>query len=129
MISAWVDSPRPQEVSYELMCGDQVLATGQRAVPAGRSRMVFRDKAGDAGARSYRLRVRSVASEKDDPVVENNSARFLVGVRGAKPLLCVGPAASSLPKLLAAGGLKVDRRSPEQCPLVAWPSWPGSRPF
>ena len=76
MISAWVDSPRPQDVSYELVCGDQVLATGTRAVPAGRSRMVFRDKAGDAGARSYRLRVRSVTSEKDDPVLENNTPAF-----------------------------------------------------
>jgi len=115
MISAWVDSPRPQEVSYELVCGDQVLSTGQRAVPAGRSRMVFRDKAGDAGARAYRLRVRSTTAEKDDPVVENNSARFLIGVRGAKPLLCVGPESSSLAQLLAAGGLKIDRRSPDQC--------------
>ena len=115
MISAWVDSPRPQDVSYELLCGDQVLASGTRTVPAGRSRMVFRDKAGDAGARSYRLRVRSVLSDKQDPVAENNSARFLIGVRGAKPILSVGSAASSLPALLTAGGLKLDRRSPDQC--------------
>ena len=39
----------------------------------------------------------------------------MIGVRGVKPLLCVGPAASSLPQLLAAGGLKVDRRSSDQC--------------
>jgi uncharacterized membrane protein len=115
MISASVNSPLAQEVSYELVCGDQVLASGQRPVPAGRRRMVFRDKAGDAGARAYRLRVRSVASEKDDPVSENNTARFLIGVRGAKPILCVGPAASSLPKILESGGLKVDRRSPDRC--------------
>ena len=115
MISAWVDSPRPQEVAYELVCGEQVLASGQRAVPAGRTRLVFRDKAGDAGARSYRLRVHSAGSDKEDPVIENNTARFLIGVRGAKPLLCVGPAASSLPQVLSAGGLKVDRRLPEQC--------------
>ncbi|HVU86491.1 MAG TPA: vWA domain-containing protein [Pirellulales bacterium] len=115
MISGWVESPRAQEVSYELVFGDQVLTKGKRTVPAGRSRLVFRDKAGDAGARQYVLRVR--AAGNDDQVMENNSARFLVGVRGAKPLLCVSPAGSSLPELLSAGGLKIDRRLPEQC---AW---------
>ncbi len=114
MISGWIESPRAQEVSYELVFGDQVLTSGQRTVPAGRSRLVFRDKAGDAGARQYVLRVRSAAGN-DDPVAENNQARFLVGVRGAKPLLCVSPAGSKLPELLSAGGLKIDRRLPEQC--------------
>jgi Mg-chelatase subunit ChlD len=114
MISAWVESPIAQEITYELVVGEQVLATGRRAVPAGRSRMVFRDKAGDAGARSYTLRVRSVASAQDDPIIENNNARFLIGVRGAKPLLVIGPTASSLPPLLAAGGLRVDRRLSSQ---------------
>ncbi|HEX4129814.1 MAG TPA: VWA domain-containing protein [Pirellulales bacterium] len=113
MISAWVHSPRPQDVSYELISGEHVLASGTRSLPAGRSRLVFRDKAGDAGARSYTLRVNAIGSN-DDPVVENNRARFLVGVRGVKPVLCVGPTASSLPKLLEAGGLKVVRRSPEK---------------
>lgn len=114
MISAWINSPRPQEIAYELWHGTSTLKSGELSVPAGRSRIMFRDKAGDAGSRSYELKIRSLSSPEDDPVQENNHARFLVGVRGAKPLLCISPTASSLPDLLSAGGVKLDRRRPEQ---------------
>ncbi len=115
LISAWIDSPRAQQVAYELAWGAQILSTGQLDVPEGRSRILFRDKAGDAGTRSYSLKIRSVSSETSDPVPENNSARFLIGVRGAKPLLCVSPKGSSLPALLKASGLKVEQRRAEEC--------------
>ena len=31
MISAWIESPRAQEVSYELLFGDQVLTSGKHS--------------------------------------------------------------------------------------------------
>ncbi len=70
MITAWIDSPHAQVVSYELRRADQLISSGNRNVPAGRSRIVFRDKAGDAGASSYALQVQSVKGAKDDPVPE-----------------------------------------------------------
>lgn len=114
MISAWISSPRPQDIAYELRHGETILKAGEISVSAGRTRLMFRDKAGDAGSRSYELKIRSLTSPEDDPVQENNLARFLIGVRGAKPLLCMSPAESKLPNLLAAGGVKLDRRRPEQ---------------
>jgi len=114
LISAWISSPAPQEVAYELLHGDTVLKSGQLAVPTGRSRIMFRDRAGDAGSRSYQLKIHSVSSPDDDPVQENNRARFLIGVRGSKPLLCLSPPGSALPALLSKGGMKLQQQIPAQ---------------
>ncbi len=112
MMTAWIESPVAQTISYELSRGATVIAGGTQAVPSGASRMIFRDTAGASGASEYTLRVR--AQEKD-PVPGNNVARLLVGVRGAKPVLCVSPAkAGGLPRLLSAGGVKIDARQPSE---------------
>jgi len=113
MISAWLDSPLGQSVSYELLCGSQVIARGTQAVPSGTSRLIFRDTAARRGVCEYVLGVRG---RGDDPVPENNRARLLVGVRGARPILCVSPTGKSgLSALLEKGGLKVDPRAAPQC--------------
>jgi len=112
LISAWVHSPLSQTITYDLMKGDERIASGEKAVPQGRSRLMFRDKASDTGSRSYSLVIRSQDSDKEDPIRENNQARFYVGVRGNQPVLCVGAAESSLPELLQAGGVKVVRKTP-----------------
>ncbi len=112
MITAWVASPLAQEVSYELARGQTVIASGTRAVPAGGSRLVFRDKAPQSGACQYTLRVTGPGR---DPVPENNAGRLLVGVRGPRPILCVTPADTRLADLLAAGGLDVRKASPDEC--------------
>lgn len=114
LVTAWVTSPRSQEIQYELRHGDRIVSTGEQIVAEGRTRMLFRDRAGEAGTRTYELRIQPVDRTSNDPVPENNRARFLVGVRGMKPMLCVSPPASSLPQVLAAGGLDVVRKSPEE---------------
>ena len=53
MITAWIDSPLKQTIAYELRRGPQTIARGTQAVPAGTSRLIFRDTA-SAG---HRLRV------------------------------------------------------------------------
>ena len=112
LIHAWVRSPVAQDVAVELDRGGQSLASGRRRVPAGRSRLTFRDRAGTSGVASYRLTVRG---DGDDPVPENNAARFLVAVRGPRPLLVVTQRPEGgLATLLSAGGLDVRRRSPER---------------
>ncbi len=115
IISAWVTSPHAQEIAYELQSGDQIIASGKANVSQGRTRLLFRDKAGDAGTREYTLRVGALTGEDNDPIKENNKARFLIGVRGNKPLLCLSPPGSRLAELLAAGGIKVARKTPEEC--------------
>jgi Mg-chelatase subunit ChlD len=115
LITAWVNSPRSQEVVYELRRNERVIGQGKRSLPTGRSRLVFRDKVADAGSNAYALSVRATAETPADPVPENNTARFLVGVRGTKPILCISPEGSSLAKVLTAGGLKIDRKAAEQC--------------
>jgi Mg-chelatase subunit ChlD len=113
MITAWVYSPLGQTITYDLHRGTRTIAKGTMAVPSGTSRMVFRDTAGKSGPIEYTLRAAGLAP---DPVPGNNSARLLVGVRGARPLLCVHPGESTaLADLLAKGGVKVDSRAATEC--------------
>lgn len=112
VMTAWVQSPVSQEVSYELKRGGQTIAQGRRNVQAGLSPLAFRDKAGEAGTLKYSL---SVHAEGEDPVIENNTARMLVGVEGEKPLLCLSATGDSgLADLLERSGMKVTALTPAQ---------------
>ncbi|MBM4048800.1 MAG: VWA domain-containing protein, partial [Planctomycetes bacterium] len=112
MLTAWVRSPVSQEIAYELRCGSHVLAAGKKAVSAGLSRLMFRDRADEPGVRSYTL---AVAGSGQDPVPENNAAKLLVGVRGRRPVLCVTAAGSrsGFARALKEGGVEV--RPPGEC--------------
>ncbi|MEZ6193868.1 MAG: hypothetical protein R3C45_21705 [Phycisphaerales bacterium] len=79
MITGWVHLPTPQTVTLELWRGEQRITTGQRELPAGLSRVTFRDRAGSPGSAGYRL---TVSGAENDSVPENNTARFIVGVEG-----------------------------------------------
>ena len=111
MITAWVQSPVAQEIQYELTRGGTVLASGKRQVPAGLSRLLFRDRALQPGTTQYKLAVNGAG---DDPIPENNTARALVGVRGPRPLLLVAEAGeeSGLAKLLRKGGVNLVAHTP-----------------
>ena len=114
MVTAYVRVPLEQTVRYELARGGAKVTEGQRTSAAGITRLVFRDRAPKGGTCQYTL---AVTSDSRDGVPENNRARFLVGIRGPKPILCVTRAAtaSGLARLLTAGGLDVRPSSPEAC--------------
>jgi hypothetical protein len=113
LITAWVQAPTAQTASYELKRGLIVLAAGQRPFTAGLNRLTFRDHAAEAGSQPYSL---TVSGTDNDPVPENNRARFLVGVQGPRPLLHVTTAADSgLARLLRAGGLNIEAKAPGAC--------------
>src|SRR5262249_36787295 len=81
LLTAWVHSPVAQTVSFELRRGEERLSSGEQRLASGLNRLTFRDRAGDPGTQSYVL---TVQGSGDDPVPENNRARLLVGVRGAR---------------------------------------------
>jgi len=111
MLTAWVRSPAPQTVSYELTRGDQTISRGRRSLQAGLSRLTFRDVVETPSTAGYRLTVRG---ESTDPVPENNTARVLVGVEGVKPMLHLTyKTDSQFAKLLEAGGLDIAARHPD----------------
>lgn len=113
MITAWVQAPVAQDVSFELRRGGKPLSAGKRRLTAGLNRLTFRDQAAEPGTQSYTL---TVTGRGDDPVPENNRARILVGVQGPRPLLYVTQSPrSALPRLLQVGGLKLKVASPETC--------------
>ncbi len=112
MITAWVKSPKQQEINFELLRGGQMLAAGKTSVISGLNRLTFRDNAGDPGAQGYILKI---IGNGEDPVPENNRAKILVGVQGPRPLLVVTTSQNSgLARLLAAGGMKIKTLLPEQ---------------
>ena len=111
MINAWIKSPVQQEIDYELIRGQERISAGKRTVPAGLSRLTFRDQAGESGTNAYRLRIQG---STEDPVPENNQARLLVGIEGPKPILVLTASANpTFARLLETSGLKVKVASPE----------------
>lgn len=118
MITGWVQSPTDRRVLYELWRGERLIAKGERDLGAGVSRLGFRDRTGggaaDGGTLGYRLVVRAVGTGVD-PVPENNVGRFLVGVRGQKPVLLVTVSpGQGLAGLMRRGGLEVRAVEPSQ---------------
>ncbi len=112
MLTAWVRSPLPQPVIYELRRGNTVIARGQRDLTAGLNRLTFRDTAEQPGSQGYHL---SLTTSEQDPVPENNVARMIVGVDGPKPILhLTAKGESSLADLLRAGKLEVDVVTPDR---------------
>ncbi|MDJ0835674.1 MAG: VWA domain-containing protein [Acidobacteriota bacterium] len=112
MITAWVRSPDARNAEYELLRDDQVIARGTRALEPGSNRLIFRDMARAPGTQRYRLRIKGAGR---DAVKENNTADFLVSVRGPRPTLLVSADAdTSLADLMRRGGLEIVVRTPDQ---------------
>jgi len=115
LITMWIRSPIRSDVSFEILRNGQRISSGSSVTSPGLTRLTFRDQAEEPGTFVYEMKV---SSSQADPVVENNSAKLLVGIEGALPVLCVsGNRQSNLPGLLAAGGLDVVSVPDEQ---LAW---------
>jgi Mg-chelatase subunit ChlD len=114
VLSAWIQSPLEQDIQYQLLRGNEIISSGTRKMAAGLSRLMFRDQAGRAGVSEYTL---NIQGPQDDPIPENNSARALVGIEGARPILVVSAAGenSGLVTLLHNGGVDVAGKTPEEC--------------
>jgi Mg-chelatase subunit ChlD len=114
LLNAWVSSPIDQQITYQLRRNDQVIAAGQKQVPQGLSRLMFRDRAAAAGVNEYSL---TILGARDDPIPENNTARALVGVEGTRPVLIVSSAGdrSGLVNLLRRGRVDVVGKAPNEC--------------
>jgi Mg-chelatase subunit ChlD len=112
MMTAWIRSPESVKLRYELRRGATTIATGEKLLSAGLSPLLFRDMAVVGGAQQYELRVEA---QTPDPILENNRARWLVGVEGAKPLLLVSTKSDSgLARLLRSSGVAVVAAQPQQ---------------
>ncbi len=112
LITGWVYLATAQQVNLELWRGNTLITSGQRDLPAGLSRVSFRDRAGGPGSAGYRLIVKG---QGEDSVPENNTARFIVGIQGAKPLLLVSRSpGQGLANLLNSAGLDVTTTAPDQ---------------
>ena len=115
LVTAWIYASVAQETTYEFRRGPVRLAAGKRKLDAGLNRLTFRDQAIEPGVQAYSL---TVAGKEPDSIPENNTARLLVGVEGARPILVVpSTAESTFAQLLEAGGLKVKTVPVERC---AW---------
>jgi Mg-chelatase subunit ChlD len=115
LMSAWVSAGSPQRAEFELWRGDTRVTSGTRELPAGVTRLSFRDRATRPGSADYRLLLKSGDSAATDPVPENNTGRFIVGVEGERPLLVITASPGrGLARLLRAGGLEVIAVAPDE---------------
>lgn len=113
LLTFWIRSPMSQEIEYQLVRDSKVIASGQRTVSSGLTRLSFRDRALDSGTAQYRF---SILGNPDDPVPENNTARILLGISGKKSLLCVTRTPETgLSQLLRSGGMEIHAAKPEFC--------------
>jgi Mg-chelatase subunit ChlD len=114
VLSAWVQSPVEQDIQYQLLRGNEVISSGARKMPAGMSRLMFRDQAAQAGVGEYTL---TVQGPKNDPVPENNTARALVAVEGTRPVLVVSANGdqAGLVAMLRNGNVAAEGKKPEEC--------------
>ncbi|MGH7980873.1 MAG: VWA domain-containing protein, partial [Limisphaerales bacterium] len=114
LVSAWVSSPVDQQITYQLRRNGEIISSGQKLAPQGLSRLMFRDRASTGGVNEYTL---TVQGARNDPIPENNTARALVGVEGARPILIVSSAGgnSGLVNLLRRGHVDVVGKAPGEC--------------
>ena len=103
-LTAWVRVPVAQDVEFELLNGNEVIASGTKHLASGDGRLTFRDRAGSPGTIQYTLRIKG---SEHDPIAENNRLQKLVGVEGAKPILIVNQTGNSkLSEILEQSGMK-----------------------
>ncbi len=115
MVTAWVTTPTPGPRRYTLVRGNTTVAAGTRDFGPGTHRLRFRDRlSADASPGSAGYTLHFEGDTADDPVPENNTARFVVGVRGPRPILHVtAQPDGALAQLLRAAGLTVTSVAPE----------------
>ncbi|MEM9415978.1 MAG: vWA domain-containing protein [Planctomycetota bacterium] len=112
MITAWVNAPTAQDIEFEILRGNTRIAQGEHPVTAGLNRLTFRDTAGEPGTADYRIRI---VTQQPDPLPENNTGRFLVGIEGEKPVLVISETqGAGLARLLTQGGLPIEQRTPDE---------------
>jgi uncharacterized membrane protein len=117
VLSSWIRSPADQTIRYELRRGAAVIGSGTRQVTAGLNRILFRDRAPSGAAGGVYDYTLVVQGPPDDPIPENNQARALLSVEGARPILLISAASenSGLAKLLKRGGADVRAKTPNEC--------------
>ena len=112
MVTAWIQSPLPQEIRYTLYRSDQSVASGTAKVPAGTSSIRVRDILPTPQTGQYVLKLESTG-QAEDPIPENNQASFLVRAVGNKPVLILTEKnPSPLKNLLELGGLAAEAKMP-----------------
>lgn len=111
MMTLWIQSPEKQSILFTILRDGSTLLNETRTIPAGLSPIVIHDKIGNSGTAQYSFHI---TGNGKDPIPENNSARVLISINGAKPLLLVtANPDSSLDKFLMKSGIKVRSSLPE----------------
>ena len=128
MITAWLDSPLGADGLLRTAAGGAGdIARGTQAVPAGTSRLIFRDTAEPRAASAntcsaFKGKGRTPCRKTIVPGCWWASA-------AARPVLCVSPAATSgLPALLAKGGLEGPAARRPRAATGRSKNWPAIRP-
>ncbi len=105
-ITVWVNAYKDQDIIFNASRNNKSLVNIKRKIFKGKNRIIFRDNAQVAGTQIYKVNIKPL-TEKSDPIPENNSAKFFIGVNGDKPILCITPSDNSSFANLLKKGLKV----------------------
>lgn len=85
LVTAWIQSPIAQEISYEFSRRGGVLALGTKTVPSGLSSITFRDRAEQAGVQQYTFGINQIETKinldqtkTDDPTGATDAQQNVV---------------------------------------------------
>ena len=113
LIHVWLSSDLARPAICSLSRDGTVIARVKHDLPTGKTRLTFRDRLTHPGAAAYTVRV---TTEGDDPIPQNNRARFIVGAAGKLPVLLVSDTpGGGLRRLLNQTSTACVRRAPEDC--------------
>lgn len=112
LVHAWINSPEDQTADYVLTRNGKRIASGSKKLTMGSNRMVFRDQLAVAGSAAYQLEIKA---DGKDPIEQNNRARFMVGIGGDLPVLCITQTpGGALGQLLSSTGMRVEMKQPHE---------------
>ena len=110
-VTAWFYTPMAGKVTYTLTRNGYRIIKRTETFDSGMNKISFFDKGIKPGTVRYKL---SISNQYKDPVPENNSAEFLIGVRGPRSVLHITNTENSpFGTMLKRGGINIESVKPE----------------
>ncbi len=115
-LSADIYSPVTQTINYQIIRNGKEINKASKKVIAETTKVTWQDKATNSGCMNYSFKI---TPSQPDKITVNNEAKFLIGVKAQKPILCLtGNSDSAFADLLKRSGINVKVYDPSDVVLT-----------